>query len=88
MLEKFVKDFLPWVGPHTGAAKECEEEEAADTTCYELTVTPIPHPPVLFGGRRQRKSGEKLGLGRREGWAEDDFRFVFVSHNPTQFVRQ
>ena len=27
-----------------------EEEEAAETPCDELTVTPIPRPPVLLGG--------------------------------------
>jgi len=30
-----------------------EEEEVAEKTCGELTVTPIPHPPVpLRAGRR------------------------------------
>jgi len=29
-----------------------EEEGAAEVTCDELTVTPIPHPPVLLRGRR------------------------------------
>jgi len=28
-----------------------EEEGTAETMCDELTVTPIPHPPALFGGR-------------------------------------
>jgi len=28
------------------------EEGAAETKCDELTVTPIPHPSVLLGGRR------------------------------------
>jgi len=27
-----------------------EEEGAAETTCDELTITLIPHPPVLPGG--------------------------------------
>jgi len=27
-----------------------EEEGAAETKCGELTVTPIPHPPVLLVG--------------------------------------
>ena len=27
-----------------------EEEGAAETTCDELTATPIPCPPVLLGG--------------------------------------
>jgi len=29
-----------------------KEEGVAETTCGELTVTPIPRPPVLLGGRR------------------------------------
>ncbi|GAB0186401.1 hypothetical protein GRJ2_001105400 [Grus japonensis] len=29
-----------------------EEEGAAETTCDELTTTPIPHPPVPLWGRR------------------------------------
>jgi len=29
-----------------------EEEDAAETMCDELTVTPIPHHPVQIGGRR------------------------------------
>ena len=31
-----------------------EEEGAAETTCDELTTTPIPHPPALLEGRRER----------------------------------
>lgn len=27
-----------------------EEEEATQTMCYEMTTTPIPHPPVPLGG--------------------------------------
>jgi len=29
-----------------------EEEGAAETKCGELTIAPIPHPPVLIGQRR------------------------------------
>jgi len=29
-----------------------EEEGAAEATCNELTVTPIPRPPAPLGGRR------------------------------------
>jgi len=29
-----------------------EEEGAAETMCDELSLTPIPCPPVLLGGRR------------------------------------
>lgn len=42
MLGLFVKGCLPWVGPHTGAGKECEEEGAAETMRYELITTPVP----------------------------------------------
>ena len=27
-----------------------EEERAAETTCDELTITPIPRPPAPLGG--------------------------------------
>ena len=47
-----------------------EEEGAADTTCDELTVTPIPRPPAPLGGRREKngievEAGKKGGVG---GW--------------------
>ena len=46
-----------------------EDEEAAETPCDELTVTPIPHPPVpLRWGRL--KLGVKSSPGRWEGWGE------------------
>jgi len=34
-----------------------EEGGAAETTCDELTITPIPHPPVPFSGGEEE--GEK-----------------------------
>jgi len=45
-----------------------EAQGAAETTCDELTVTPIPRPPVPLGGRRQRNGseaepGKKGGVG-------------------------
>jgi len=40
-----VKDCISWDGPHAGTREECEEEEAVETMCDELLVTPIPHPP-------------------------------------------
>jgi len=49
----------------------------------ELTTTPIPCPPVLFGGRRQRKLGLKLSLGRRRGRRKVFLRFAFISHYST-----
>jgi len=85
-LEKFVENCLPWAGPHTGAGEECEEsspeeEGAAETTCDELTITPIPHPPAPLGGGG-RETGVKLSLGR-EGWGEGVLRSGFISHYPT-----
>jgi len=46
------------------------EEGAAETMCDELTTTPIPHPSVLLGGRRERnrseaEPGKKGGVGGR-----------------------
>ena len=49
-----MKNCLPWEGSHAGAGAESEEEEAAETTCDELTATPIPRPTALLRGRRQR----------------------------------
>jgi len=58
-----------------GAGNECEEsspeeEGVAETTCDELTVTPIPHPPVPLGGERWRniievEPSKKGGVGRK-----------------------
>jgi len=47
-----------------------EEEGAAETRCDELTVTPIPRPPALLGGRKERNGsevepGKKGRVGRR-----------------------
>jgi len=71
----------PMEGIQAGAGEECEEEEAAETTCDEPTAAPIPHPSVPLAGRRWRKSGVKLSPGRREG--EGVLRFSLISHYPT-----
>jgi len=47
-----------------------EEEGAAETTCDGLTIPPIPRPPVLLRGRRERSGSEveprkKGGVGGR-----------------------
>ena len=47
-----------------------EEEGVAGTTCDELTVTPILHPPCAAWGAGGRETGMKLSPGRREGWEE------------------
>jgi len=56
MLEQFLEDCLhgrdPTLEQKSARSPSAEEEGAAETTCDELTVTPIPHPPVLLGGRR------------------------------------
>jgi len=56
-LQQFMGNCLPWEGLHDGAGQSVrsppsEEEGAAETTCEELTTTPIPHPPVTLKGRR------------------------------------
>lgn len=55
ILEKLMVDCLPWEGLHAGA--KCEEKEGvAQTTCDELTTTPIPCSPVpLQGGGRENQ---------------------------------
>jgi len=47
-----------------------EEEGVAETKCGKLTITLIPRPPALLGGRRERKGIEveptkKGGVGGR-----------------------
>jgi len=58
-LGQFVENCLPWKGPHAGAGADgekssSEEEGATETTCDELTTAPVPHPPALLRGRRER----------------------------------
>ena len=68
------------MGPHTAAGKEHEEKEVTETTCDELTTTPISGPPVLLGGAEVGKLRAKLSPGRREEWEESVLRFGFISH--------
>jgi len=58
MLGQFTENYLPWAGPHAEAREECEEEGAAETTCDELTTTPIPN-------RIEVEPGKKGGVGGR-----------------------
>lgn len=59
-----------------------EEEGAAETTCDELTMTHIPHPPVLLQeGKEVKNSGVKLSLGRREGGGEGVLKSGVISHH-------
>jgi len=57
-----------------------EEEGAAETTCDELTTTPIP---LRCSGGGGRETGVKLSPGRRDGLGEGVLRFSFISHYPT-----
>ena len=47
-----------------------EEDGAAETTCDELTATPIPPPTGPLGGGSRSISGVKLSWGRRDEWGE------------------
>ena len=48
MLKQFMENCLPWEGPYATVGKGCKEEGATETTCDELTATPVPCPPALF----------------------------------------
>jgi len=72
MLDKFMEYCLPREGPHAGVGEECEEEGVAETTCDELTTTPIPHFPSPCAAQGEeiekiRSEVEPLPLGRKEG---------------------
>jgi len=54
-----------------------QEEGAAETTGDELTASPIPCPTRPLTGKRQRKQGAKLSLGRRERWGEGVLKVWF-----------
>jgi len=51
------QDCILFEQPHTGVGEEHEDEETSETNCYELTATPIPHPPTLL--RRRSKEYER-----------------------------
>lgn len=42
---------VPCQVSHAREGKECEEEGAAERSCYVLSVASIPHPSVLLPGR-------------------------------------
>ena len=43
-----------------------EEDEAAEITCDQLTVNPIPHPPAPLG-EVGRESGSEVVPGKKGG---------------------
>jgi len=56
-----------------------EEEGATETTCDELTITPIPR-----SGGGGREKAVKLIPGKKRGVGGKGFlRFSFISHCPT-----
>jgi len=59
------------------------EEEGAAETCDELTVSPIPCPPVPLGVGRRERNRIEVETGRREGWGEGVLRSSFIFHCPT-----
>ena len=44
-----------------------EEDGAAETTCDEVTVIPIPHSPVPPGGEEVEKIRSKVKPGKKGG---------------------
>ena len=59
-----------------------EDEEAAETTCDELTVT--PHPPVpLKGGKVE--AGSEVKPRKMGGVGGSVLRVDFISHSSTLF---
>jgi len=59
-----------------------EEEGAAEATCDEPTVTPIPRPPAPLGGRRERNASE-IEPRKKGGVGEGVLRSSSISHYPT-----
>ena len=55
-----------------------EEEEVAETTCDELTTTPIPRPPVLLSGA-EVEAGSEVEPGKMGGVGGGVLRFGFIS---------
>ena len=56
-----------------------EEDEAAEITCDELTVNPIPHPPVPLGGLG-REFGSEVVPGKKGGMGGSCFKiWVYFS---------
>ena len=55
-----------------------EGQGAAETTCDELTITPIPRPPVLLWGMRERNENEVEP--RKKGGSPSSVCFVHDSN--------
>lgn len=66
----FGRNCSPWEGPHSGAREEREEEEVAQTKCYEQPYFPYPCATWGRGVRIVISERLKLSLGRKEGWRD------------------
>lgn len=54
-----MEDGIPQERPHVGAGDECEKR-VEEAKSYELTLTLVPHPTLLFrGGEGGRRAGNK-----------------------------
>jgi len=65
----------PWEDPmlelgHSVRSPPPEEEGVAETTCDELTITPIPHPPALLGEGRRERNGSEAECRKKGGVGE------------------
>ena len=69
---------------NNGKSPPPEDEEVAETTCDELTVTPIPRPPVLLRGV-EVEAGSEVEPGKMGGVGGGVLRFDFISHSSTPF---
>ena len=54
--DQFVKDCIPWVGPHSTGDKS-DREGAAEKKCCRLTITPIPPFPCAARGEEVEEGG-------------------------------
>ena len=54
-----------------------EDEEAAETPCDELTITPIPCPPVPLRGA-EVEAGSEVEPGKMGGLGGGVLRFDFI----------
>lgn len=49
-----MKDCVPWGGPQARLGEQCEEEGAAETSCYGLTTIPTRHLDLQsIGGNKE-----------------------------------
>lgn len=56
MLKQFMKNCIPWEGPHAGVVEECKEEGAAEVSWLQ---PPFPCPHLLLKGVEVEDLGMK-----------------------------